>query len=702
MAASIGILHEYQRNYINLLDRADRVFPAKFQGRFTEPTYNIKLHLGPYHVEVEVLLSSSATVARVRIERASTELRTNFGKMFLFCVLSFHKSRNLTTMQTLANLYHIYSGLNADYDGIFQMQVLDDTSADLIFNGGDNQKFLNRFGPLDDLYVAYLIAHGQTAVQQLGKFDANLDDSVEFKPSDSNHDYSIAVNSFTKTRNEPAGGIIGKDDSQTMYENLDLIQSNILQLQQQLNVAKEKKNKEEIIRLNQSVKDAFQEWQKVTHIRVCKALYNRINFLLSSGNNDCGEEMDRYRRALHYYRKKFKDNKYFQLVTGKGVIHGKIVPLHLELKSTQALVQNMGEIKDDSKKDRSRYLLFLKTMIKDDEMDDIVHPIMDVILDTTLDEHEVKPFLANFKPDDFKLSELRTYQSAWWNKCVTNVMSHMESNDFPFTFHFKNNVFRKIVLPKIKPYFVIGPPRAPLGHRVVMVQRFRRKSLTRRRQHAFASEKYNRHVYQELAKFVRFLKFKDTYNTVKAGDYTSQPLRPEILEIISFPRKLKQYKTLLQQQKTNISQILKKFKDWIQKPENTSCDHFRLEIPKIMSLLTLLKEHKHYFTSHIQPFIEQWFCNKDGPESYSQLRELIEPFLQFCQLAQTKVLDIKQDYITEVEQTKKLSSNLLNVLNHEEEEEEEEEDDDESVVEGGRKRRKKMTVRKKYFVYTYG
>ena len=88
-----------------------------------------------------------------------------------FRVILFHRSYSFTTMEILVKLCKVYQYLTAQTPADqFKMEIVNDSSGDVSFT--TNDAFIRQFGNvMENLYVAYFIANGKSAVQNINEFD---------------------------------------------------------------------------------------------------------------------------------------------------------------------------------------------------------------------------------------------------------------------------------------------------------------------------------------------------------------------------------------------------------------------------------------------------------------------------------------------------------------------------------------------------
>jgi len=646
--------------YHTLLDRLQAAH--YFQRQFGKHGVDVQIRRIDGSIEVTVTSGGQDVIAMVRLQPAPNRYNGDYGKMFLFRVLSFHKSHDSTTIQTLEKLHRVYLVLNKNHQDIFQMEILEDTSKDLMFTQQD-EPFLQEFGDLDHLHVVYWVARGKTAVQEVDDF-MPLDMRIDGKKT-----MATAQNRFHTFQKTPAGGF---NVAQQVFTALKLITMDIATLKDELNRAKALKNKDkEIIKQKQEfVYAANREWFTVTNKRVCQELYDRIQKIKSLPQNQWDsvrQEMGWYRQALKFYNDMFVHNIYFQLVTGNIKFCGKTIPLHIVLRKTDAVKKNQQDDISDYKKDRKQYLKLLNDSVKGINMDMAVHFMMNKIIDFDLTNEQIRQVFGHtYHPDNF---DFRKYQSAWWEECVLKLTIFMKRfcDDYKKKV-FDPELFKSCVLAKIKHVYVMplpAPlPKAPLPNPLPgpsqhsgMYKGYKgqpSKYVTQRKRDRRSprgqEERYNPDVYKEFEKFYKFMMFKKEYgpDRVTGNDYIDRvtqekKLSSELLDIIYFSRNLRAYQKLLRKQDTDsdFKTIWGRFKEWINnesRNSNSGSDEsiavynarndkhklqealikYRLQVHarfarKIMDLMfdphedDVTETNKNYFNKHIRPEIASWF-----------------------------------------------------------------------------------------------
>ena len=642
--------------YHNLLNRlaAKHFFQTQF-GK--HGGVDVQIRRNDVSIEVTVTSGGQDVIAMVRLQPAPDSYKGDYGKLFLFRVFSFQKSHATTTIQTLEKLHRVYLDLNKNHQDIFQMEILEDTSKDLMFTQQD-EPFLQEFGDLAHLHVVYWVARGKTAVQEVGDFmplDMKIDDKKTM---------ATAQNRFHTFQDTTAGGF---DVAQQVFTALKLITLDIAALNDELKRAKASKNKDKdiIMQKQQLVYAASREWQTVTNKRVCQELYDRIQKIKTLPQNQWDsvrQEMVWYRQALKFYNDMFLHNIYFQLVTGNVRLRGKTIPLHIVLRKTDAVKKNQQDDMSDYKKDRKQYLKLLNESVKGFDMDMVVHLMMNKIIDFDLTNEQIRQVFGHtYHPDNF---DFRKYQSAWWKECVLQLTSFMKRFCDDHTRKvFDPELFKSCVLAKIKHVYVMplpaplpNPLPGPSPHRGMykgykgqpskyVTQRKRDRRLPRGQE-----ERYNPDVYKEFEKFYKFMMFKKEYGTdrVTGNDYIDRvtqekKLSSDLLEIIYFSRNLRAYQKLLRKQDTesDFKTIWGRFKEWINNERRNSSSasdesiavynarndkqmlkealiNYRLQVHarfarRIMDLMfdpyedNVTVTNQNYFNRHIRPEIASWF-----------------------------------------------------------------------------------------------
>lgn len=749
MAAGAVVGPLYLQPHKDLLGRLDakHVFQRQFSA---QQHFDIQTRKNDGSIEIAVT-SGPDVIAMVKLQSAPDSYIES-GKLFLFRVLSFEKSGLYeTTIQTLQKLHRIYLDLNQSHKDIFQMEIVEDTSKDLIFTRQD-QPFLQEFGPLDSLYVVYWVARGKTAVQEVGDFVPRtmmIDDKKTM---------ATAENKFGEFQNSMAGTsipsaqrvftflrLITKDapalNQQIQAANVDKkniadsiaklkkdVKKDVHNSQTQLDEAERRKttNADLIVQLKTQLNEANKEWSTITHKNVCQAVYNRIGEIKrlprNGWNAEIHEEMELYRHVLQYYKDTFKNQIFFQLVTGKYVHQTRTIPLHIFLKKTHVAHELEKNENTEFVNDCARYNHLLKNLTKDENyLNELLDPILDVMKNTELSKNEIRQlFGPHYDPRQFSLKDLRKFEEERWKRCVENVVQYMD-DEFPYSIDGSKKLFKNYVLNKIK-------------DRVVSDE--------------LANEEPEDHyVKKQLSKFVQFIIFKDEHgDLVKSEDYIdivreNKTFRPELLDILNFSKKLVKYKTLLQHQdvETQMTAIWKRVREWVnhdsklssgsetskavynaynKDPKSESFKRalitYRVEVctnfdKRIVDFV--LREgifdntQRKFFTETIKPKLSEWFKNYYhanfnyvdnlrplNNKEKGEFKRLVEPFLQFCALprgldkegsiANRAILDINRDYITVVIQTKIWSNELNRML-------------DTIADGGGRGFRRRSTLRKR-------